>query len=247
MTLAPPERRKRHVSKCIGSSFRLGAAAQRLRRRTAAYTAGKGHAGNGHGRTVPGYVRRGGYVYGHHGKCHLSGRRLLLGHGAAHAIHPRRHRRPKRLRQRHLRGGCHLPDRLQGRHRLPGDCAGGIRPRAGESRRAAAGLLLCDRPHGAEPAGQRPGQPVSDRRVLHQRQGQGNGGAHRGHRAGPQREILCGARPAEELLSRRGISPKPLRKEPQQLLPHPPGGDGAVLQAAHRSGRLPEARGGDHS
>ena len=25
-----------------------------------------------------------------------------------------------------------------------------------------------------------------------------------------------------------------------------PGGDGAVLQASHRSGRLPEARGGDH-
>ena len=26
---------------------------------------------------------------------------------------------------------------------------------------AAAGLLLCHRPHGAKPAGQRPGQPVS--------------------------------------------------------------------------------------
>ena len=39
-------------------------------------------------------------------------------------------------------------DRLQGRDRLSGDRAGGIRPRAGEPRRPAAGLLLCDRPHG---------------------------------------------------------------------------------------------------
>ena len=33
---------------------------------------------------------------------------------------------------RHLRGGRRLQDRLQGRDRLSGDRAGGIRPRAGE-------------------------------------------------------------------------------------------------------------------
>ena len=46
---------------------------------------------------------------------------------------PRRYRRRERLRQRHLRGGRRLQDRLQGRDRLSGDRAGGIRPRAGES------------------------------------------------------------------------------------------------------------------
>ena len=45
---------------------------------------------------------------------------------------------------------------------------------------------LCDRPHGGEPAGQRPGQLVSDRCLLHQRKREGNGGAHRGDRAGTQ-------------------------------------------------------------
>ena len=46
--------------------------------------------------------------------------------------------------------------------------------------------FICDRPHGGEPAGQRPGQPVSDRCLLHQRKREGNGGAHRGDRAGTQ-------------------------------------------------------------
>ena len=68
----------------------------------------------------------------YHRQCHLSGGRLLLGHGTADAVHPRRHRRRERLRQRHLRGGRRLQDRLQGRDRLSGDRAGGIRPRAGE-------------------------------------------------------------------------------------------------------------------
>ena len=39
----------------------------------------------------------------------------------------------ERLRQRHLRGGRRLPNRLHGQHGLSGDRAGGIRPRAGES------------------------------------------------------------------------------------------------------------------
>ena len=56
-------------------------------------------------------------------------------------------------------------------------------------------LLLCDRPHGGEPAGQRPGQPVSDRCLLHQRKRERNGGAHRGDRAGTQRKVLRGNRP----------------------------------------------------
>ena len=93
-------------------------------------------------------------------------------------------------------------------------------PGAGEPRRPAAGLLLCDRPHGGEPAGQRPGQPVPDRCLLHQRKREGNGGAHRGDRAGTQREILRGDRPAEELLSRRGVPPGLSGEESERLLPH---------------------------
>ena len=31
------------------------------------------------------------HVYGYHGKRHISGGRLLLGHGTADAVHPRRH------------------------------------------------------------------------------------------------------------------------------------------------------------
>ena len=46
---------------------------------------------------------------------------------------PGRYRRRERLRQRHLRGGRRLPNRLHGQHGLSGDRAGGIRPRAGES------------------------------------------------------------------------------------------------------------------
>ena len=40
--------------------------------------------------------------------------------------------------------------------------------------------FICDRPHGGEPAGQRPGQPVSDRCLLYQRKLERNGEAHRG-------------------------------------------------------------------
>ena len=36
-------------------------------------------------------------------------------------------------------------------------------------------------------------------------------------------------------------------KESERLLPHPAGGDGTVLQASHRSGRLPKARSRVHS
>ena len=75
-------------------------------------------------------------------------------------------------------------------------------------------LLLCDRPHGTKPAGQRPGQPVPDRCLLHQRKRERNGEAHRGDRARPQREILRGDRPAQELLSRRGIPSELPRKNP---------------------------------
>ena len=46
--------------------------------------------------------------------------------------------------------------------------------------------FICDRPHGGEPAGQRPGQPVSDRCLLYQRKLERNGEAHRGDRARPQ-------------------------------------------------------------
>ena len=52
--------------------------------------------------------------------------------------------------------------------------------------------------------------------------------------------------PLKKLLSRRGISPELPRKESERLLPHPARGDGAVFPAAHRSGRLSEARGGIH-
>ena len=45
------ERRKRDVSKRIGTAFRLGAAAQRLRRREADCAEGKGRTGNKHGRS----------------------------------------------------------------------------------------------------------------------------------------------------------------------------------------------------
>ena len=64
---------------------------------------------------------------------------------------------------------------------------------------------------------------------------------------GPQREILRGDRPAQKLLSRRGIPPELPRKEPKRLLPHSARGDGALFPAAHRPGRLSEARGGVHS
>ena len=121
-----------------------------------------------------------------------------------------------------------------------------LRPRAGEPRCAAVGLLLCDRPHGTKPTGQRPGQPVPDRRLLHQRKREGDGGAHRGDRARPQREVFRGDRPAQELLSRRGIPPELPRKESGRLLPHPARGDGTLLQTAHRPGRLSEARGRVH-
>ena len=46
--------------------------------------------------------------------------------------------------------------------------------------------FICDRPHGTKPAGQRPGQPVSDRCLLYQRKRERNGEAHRGDRARPQ-------------------------------------------------------------
>ena len=101
---------------------------------------------------------------------------------------------------------------------------------------AAAGLLLCHRPHGAKPAGQRPRQPVPDRRLLHQRKRERDGEAHRGDRARPQRKILRGDRPAQKLLSRRGIPPELPRKESERLLPHPARGDGALFPAAHRPG-----------
>ena len=48
---ASPERRKRDVSKRIGTAFRLGAAAQRLRCRAADCAEGKERTGNKHGRT----------------------------------------------------------------------------------------------------------------------------------------------------------------------------------------------------
>ncbi len=56
-----------------------------------------------------------------------------------------------------------------------------------------------------------------------------DGEAYRGDRARPQREILRGDRPAQELLSRRGIPPELPRKEPERLLPHPARGDGAFF------------------
>ena len=52
--------------------------------------------------------------------------------------------------------------------------------------------------------------------------------------------------PLQKLLSRRGISPELPRKESGRLLPHPTRGDGAFFTAAHRPGRLSEARGGVH-
>ena len=45
-------------------------------------------------------------------------------------------------------------------------------------------LLLRHRPHGGEPAGKRHRKPIPDRRLLHQRQHEGNGGTHRRNRAG---------------------------------------------------------------
>ena len=65
------------------------------------------------------------------------------------------------------------------------------------------------------------GQPVSDRRLLHQRKREGNGGAHRGDRAGTQRKVLRGDRPAQELLSRRGVPPGLSGEESERLLPYP--------------------------
>ena len=56
----------------------------------------------------------------------LSGGRLLLGHGTADAVHPRRYRRRERLCQRHLRDGRRLQVRLQGRDRLSGNGARGV-------------------------------------------------------------------------------------------------------------------------
>ena len=63
---------------------------------------------------------------------------------------------------------------------------------------------------------------------------------------GRSEKILRGDRPAQKLLFRRGISPELPRKEPERLLPHPARGDGAFFPAAHRPGRLSEARGGIH-
>ena len=47
---------------------------------------------------------------------------------------------------------------------------------------------------------------------------------------GRSKKVLRGDRPAEELLSRRGVPPGLSGKESERLLPHPAGRDGAVLQ-----------------
>ena len=64
---------------------------------------------------------------------------------------------------------------------------------------------------------------------------------------GRSEKILRGDRPAQKLLSRRGIPPELPRKESERLLPYPARRDGALFQTAHRPGRLSEARGGVYS
>ncbi len=147
----------------------------------------------------------------------------------------------------YLRGGRHLPNRLQRRHRLPETVRVEYDPEQVSLGCPAAGLLLRHRPHGAEPAGATTGaastrpacttpttKPEWWKRI-----------AELIERAAV-RNFSWRSACSRTIIPSRGVPPELPEKEPHRLLPHPPGGDGAVLQASNRSGR-PEARGGELS
>ena len=170
-----------------------------------------------------------------------------MGPGDAHAVHTRRHRRRERLCQRHGQKRRQIQHNNRRQDGLPRNGKGHLRPGRGKPGRAAAGLLLRDRPNGSQQAGQRRGQPVSDGGILYQRRGEEDGGAHSRHRAGAQQAVRGGDRPSGQLLPRRGIPPELPRKKPHGLLPHTAGRDRAFLKAQDRPRRLRQARGGGHT
>ena len=114
------------------------------------------------------------HVYGYHGTCHISGGRLLLGHGTADAVHSRRHRRRERLCQRHLRGG-------RGLSRPSARASTGFRETVRveyDPEQVSLDALLLAYFYVIDPTvenrqGNDRRQPVPDRCLLHQRQARG--------------------------------------------------------------------------